>query len=134
MARVLKNPWTKRSIHSEWFSTVTTLWNFTDVDAQFQFGRLVVAWRYSNSSSSEFQQFFIKLQKTLWNFQPKESRVTVKTLFLDTRNVIESTLRFDYVTWQDSGTYTCLQPSVRKDSMKLFVVEGKSICCLFQIT
>lgn len=133
MAGVLKNPRTKGGICTEWFSFGTPLWNFSDFDTQFQFRGLVVAWRYANTNSGTFVVNFVR--KILWlNFQPKQSRITVKTLFVDTRNVIESTLRFDYVTWQDSGTYTCLQPSVRKDSMKLFVVEGKSVFCFKKIS
>ncbi|ENN81351.1 hypothetical protein YQE_02241, partial [Dendroctonus ponderosae] len=54
----------------------------------------------------------------------KESRISIKTSFNKENNIIHSILSFDYVTWQDFGLYTCLQPSVRKDSLKLVIVEA----------
>ncbi|KAH1004993.1 hypothetical protein HUJ04_006074 [Dendroctonus ponderosae] len=56
----------------------------------------------------------------------KESRISIKTSFNKENNIIHSILSFDYVTWQDFGLYTCLQPSVRKDSLKLVIVEAES--------
>ncbi|XP_050293798.1 uncharacterized protein LOC126734286 isoform X2 [Anthonomus grandis grandis] len=58
--------------------------------------------------------------------QLKESRISIQTTYNKDRNIINSILSFQYITWQDGGTYTCLQPSIRKDSIKLIIVEGES--------
>ncbi|CAG9772655.1 unnamed protein product [Ceutorhynchus assimilis] len=59
-------------------------------------------------------------------FQPKESRISIQTAYDKNKNQIHSILSFEYVTWQDVGLYTCLQPSVKKDSLKLVIVEAES--------
>ncbi|KAL1509840.1 hypothetical protein ABEB36_004517 [Hypothenemus hampei] len=59
--------------------------------------------------------------------QPIESsRITIHTSLSEQANIIHSILTFHYVTWQDAGTYTCLQPSVKKDNIKLVIVEAES--------
>ncbi|XP_066252684.1 zwei Ig domain protein zig-8-like [Euwallacea similis] len=66
------------------------------------------------------------LEDTQIQSQNGLARVSIETSQNKTTGTVHSILRFQYVTWQDSGVYTCLQPSVKKDSIKLVIVEAES--------
>ncbi|CAG9858045.1 unnamed protein product [Phyllotreta striolata] len=51
--------------------------------------------------------------------------VSVETEYRDKDQRIFSRIRLSAVTMEDSGRYTCMQPSVKPDSVKLVVVEAE---------
>ncbi|RZC38586.1 lachesin-like, partial [Asbolus verrucosus] len=56
-------------------------------------------------------------------FEAKHPHISMKSLYGETSQRVIGILKISKVSWRDSGQYTCLQMSVKPDSIKLFVVE-----------
>ncbi|KAJ8974542.1 hypothetical protein NQ317_012834 [Molorchus minor] len=57
-----------------------------------------------------------------------QNNISIDTDDTDNDQRIFSTLHMPTVSWKDSGQYTCMQPSTKPASVKLFVVEGTVLC------
>ncbi|XP_044258844.1 hemicentin-1-like isoform X1 [Tribolium madens] len=58
-------------------------------------------------------------------FEPSHSHISTKTLFEESSRKVIGILKISKASWRDSGQYTCLQMSVKSDSIKMFVVESE---------
>ncbi|CAH1113460.1 unnamed protein product [Psylliodes chrysocephalus] len=59
------------------------------------------------------------------SFEFTKDNITVETEYKDKDQRIFSKIRLSAVSTLDSGQYTCMQPSVKPDSVKLIVVEAE---------
>lgn len=59
------------------------------------------------------------------SLQFTEDHVSVYTEYSEKDQRISSSIHLPSVTWEDSGQYTCMQPSAKPASIKLLVIEGK---------
>nr|XP_015840797.1 PREDICTED: uncharacterized protein LOC103315085 isoform X1 [Tribolium castaneum] len=58
-------------------------------------------------------------------FEPFRSHISTKTFFEESSQKVIGILKISKASWRDSGQYTCLQMSVKSDSIKMFVVESE---------
>ncbi|XP_023012263.2 uncharacterized protein [Leptinotarsa decemlineata] len=59
------------------------------------------------------------------SFEFSKETAAVETEYRNKDQRILSKIHLSSVSWKDSGQYTCMQPSVKPDSVKLIVVEGE---------
>ncbi|XP_060526995.1 uncharacterized protein LOC132702420 [Cylas formicarius] len=52
-------------------------------------------------------------------------KIFIETTYNEEDEVINSRLHFFHVSWQDEGAYTCMRPSVKRDSVRIIVVEAE---------
>ncbi|KAG5873478.1 hypothetical protein JTB14_032530 [Gonioctena quinquepunctata] len=59
------------------------------------------------------------------SFEFTKTNATIETEYRAKDQRILSKIHLPSVSWKDSGQYTCMQPSVKPDSVKLIVVEAE---------
>ncbi|XP_068910094.1 uncharacterized protein [Tenebrio molitor] len=58
-------------------------------------------------------------------FEASDPHISMRTLYGERSLKVIGVLKISKVSWRDSGQYTCLQMSVKPDSIRLFVVESE---------
>lgn len=71
----------------------------------------------------------------MYNFflQTLDLRFSIKAAFSERLQKIIGVLQISEVSWRDSGQYTCLQMSVKPDSVKLRVVESNFLVFILSL-